>query len=102
MTKVGSLQYPIISSIKLSKIYDADEEKNLLDQELYTTIQWQKACELIKEYQYDLIIDLGPGDAMTNLLNSSTSDVFNSPIITLSRYNSCFGLFTAVEKALND
>lgn len=80
------LHYPIISPIHLTKIYTLAEEQELLDQELYTTIQWQKVCALIREYQYDLIIDLGPGDAMTNLLQP-----INSRLLTTAHFKRISG-----------
>jgi len=49
------LLYPILSPIQLGKIYDVAEEKQLLDQELYTCLQWYSLCTLIPEYHYDLI-----------------------------------------------
>ncbi len=92
------LQYPILSPLQLCKIYDVEEEKRLLDEELYTTLQWYSLCTLIPEYQYDLILDLGPGEAMTKQLQTIRSDL---PIITLSSYNSFSGALTAIRKAID-
>lgn len=90
-----TLHYPIISPIKLAKIYEIDEEKEFLDQAIYTTLQWQKVCELINEYQYDLILDLGPGNGMTALLNNASSN-----ILTASEFKSVTGFCKAVSSGL--
>ncbi|MFT4058018.1 MAG: hypothetical protein QM652_00555 [Legionella sp.] len=47
------------------------KEIELLDKELYSTLHWNKVCDLIHEYNYDLIIDLGPGNAMIHFLNEN-------------------------------
>lgn len=86
--KYRNLHYPILNPLQLGKIVDVIEEQKVLDEELYTTLQWFQLCELIKEYNYDLIIDLGPGDAMTKLLHPN-QELFNSLIITASNYSNC-------------
>lgn len=90
-----SLKYPIISPLTLEKIHQARDEVNLLDQELYSTLQWQKVCELISEYRYELIIDLGPGDGMSKLLLSSCFK-YGTPIITVSDYKGLEGVICAI------
>ncbi|STX29762.1 putative malonyl-CoA acyl-carrier-protein transacylase [Legionella beliardensis] len=93
-----TLHYPILSPIKLTKIFASVGEQALLDQELYTTIQWDKICNLITEYQYDLIIDLGPGQAMTDFLNLTNNKL---TILTLSQFKSIKGIMTAVMNHLS-
>jgi [acyl-carrier-protein] S-malonyltransferase len=87
------LQHPILSAIQRCKIYDVEEEKRLLDEQLYTTLQWYSLCTLIPEYQYDLILDLGPGEAMTKQLQTIRGDL---PIITLSNYNNISGALSVI------
>ncbi|MFV0821620.1 acyltransferase domain-containing protein [Tatlockia micdadei] len=91
-----NLLYPIINPIKLGKVYELEEEKELLDKEIYSPLQWQKICELINEYQYDLIIDLGPGEAMTHFLDNKRSRV-----ITASRFKKIAGFCKVVSSACN-
>lgn len=92
----ATLHYPIINPLELRKIYTASEEKLLLDRELFTPLQWYSVCELISEYQYKLIIDLGPGDSMTTLLRAGNSDLDHLKIITAAHYTSLNGLINAV------
>lgn len=94
------LQYPIISPLELMKIYSVKEESTLLDRELFTTLQWQRVCELISEYQYDLLIDLGPGDAMTTILKAANPRLESVTIVTVSHYNSLEGLLAAVNSCM--
>ncbi|HBB53003.1 MAG TPA: hypothetical protein DCZ80_03785 [Legionellales bacterium] len=79
-------------------IYNAQEETKLLDQELYTTLQWHKLCQLIPEYKYDLILDLGPGDAMSKQLKMIN---INIPVFTFSHYKSITGALTAFINLVN-
>lgn len=94
--RLDSLRYSIISPLELNKVYNAEKEKVLLSQELYSTIQWHSVCNLISEYQYNLIIDLGPGESMTNILTASNVELSNTQIVTASRYNSLKGLYRTI------
>lgn len=89
------LQYPIFNPLKGGKVYDSIEEQILLDQELYTPLPWDNVCQLISEYQYDLIIDLGPGQSMTSLLKLTKADL---NILTVAEYKSISGVMNAIRK----
>ena len=91
-----NLIYPILSPLELTKIYDFDEEKRLLDRELYTSLQWYSVCELIGAYQYDLIIDLGPGTAMSTILTAANPQLSEIKRITVSQYKHLDGLLHAL------
>ena len=86
------LCHPIISPLKLRKIVNITEEMQLLDEELYSTLNWQSVCNLMNENGYDVIIDLGPGCAMTSILNAATANSPNIPMITLANFNSIDGI----------
>lgn len=92
------LQYPLFNPIKLGKVYDGIEEQMYLDQELYTTLQWDKICSLINEYHYDFIIDLGPGESMSNFLKLVRG---NLELITTAQYKSISGLVSAIQEKVN-
>ncbi|WP_133136717.1 acyltransferase domain-containing protein [Legionella rowbothamii] len=96
----SGLSYPIISPLELTKIYDFQQEKCLLDQELYTPLQWHSVCELIGAYQYDLIIDLGPGAAMSTILTGAHPQLAEVRRVTTSQYKSLDGLLTAIMRSL--
>jgi malonyl CoA-acyl carrier protein transacylase len=94
-TNLTRLHYPLYSPITCAKIYDCNDMLALLDEELYTTLRWDKIGELIKENLYDLIIDLGPGPAMTNLINFTNASV---KIITAEDYNHIDGVISAIKR----
>lgn len=98
-----SLHYPLFNALRLSKIYDKGEEEKHLDEELYTTLRWDKICELILEYRYELIIDLGPGSALTRFLQLTPSPLSNHklPILTLADYKSINGFMEVLKNRLN-
>ncbi len=91
----GSLEFPVLSPIALRKIYDTSEEIKLLDNELYSTLNWSKVIDLVSEYQYDLIIDLGPGSAISSMLLAQNG-LSPYQIITASNFKH----FTALESHL--
>ena len=95
------LHFPIISPLELGKIYTTEEEIALLDRELYTGLQWFSLCNLVSEYNYDLIIDLGPGNAMTSFLTAANDQLLNTNIITAAKYNSLIGLLDKASQYLN-
>jgi malonyl CoA-acyl carrier protein transacylase len=86
------LQYPIISPLELSKTYSIQDECHLLDRELYTTLNWQSVCHLISEYGYEIILDLGPGSAMSSLLKEAAGKKLNTNLITASDFSSIRGI----------
>jgi [acyl-carrier-protein] S-malonyltransferase len=88
----SSLRYPIISPIKQRKIDDIHEEIILLGQELSTRLHWDKVCQLIPEYGYELIIDLGPGSAMTFFLKGSGARLYNQKIVTIANFRTLEGV----------
>ncbi|MDR3501211.1 MAG: acyltransferase domain-containing protein [Legionella sp.] len=96
----SGLVYPIISPLELTKIYDFQEEKCLLDEELYTSLQWHSVCELIGAYQYDLIIDLGPGAAMSTILTGVNPPLAEVRRVTVSQYQSLDGLLPALMRVI--
>jgi [acyl-carrier-protein] S-malonyltransferase len=93
--KQKSLAYPVINPLKLSKIYKIEEEIILLDEELSHCLEWFKLCQLILEYHYDLIIDLGPGRSLTQFLADSMQN-----IMTLADYKSIQGFMAQLEQRL--
>lgn len=90
----ATLHNPIISPRALRKIYNTQEEIALLDAELYSTLNWQGTCHLIAEYGYDLIIDLGPGTAMTAFLKNVSIDEQKTSLLTLANFKSISGIRT--------
>lgn len=87
-----TLTNPIISPRSLKKIYNAQDEMSLLDTELYSTLNWQATCHLIAEYGYDLIIDLGPGTAMTAFLKNISIDEQKTRLLTVANFKSICGI----------
>ncbi len=92
------LNYPILSPLELCKIYNTEEEKKLLDKELYTTLEWFQLCKLISEYQYDLIIDLGPGDSLSKQLKALN---IHTPVFTFAHYKHLRGALTDLKKRIH-
>ncbi|AHE67590.1 acyltransferase domain-containing protein [Legionella oakridgensis] len=97
---VSRLNNPMFSPLALKKIYDLEEEMHLLDSELYSTLDWRSVCHLMIEYQYDLIIDLGPGSAMTSLLKAAAINLFNTSIITVANFSSLAGVKNQIRQII--
>ncbi|MCE3044722.1 malonate decarboxylase subunit epsilon [Legionella sp. 16cNR16C] len=93
------MQYPVISPLKLRKIYKAEEERDLLGLELQECLDWFNVCNLIKEYQYDLIVDLGPGDSLSKILNASRKTL-TAELLTASRYHGFDGFLQVFQKIM--
>ncbi len=90
--KDSPLSIPILNPLLLSKVYTSEEEIKLLDKELYTTLDWYSVCLLIKENNFDLIIDLGPGAAMTSLLKAACPSIADNKILTLANFKTLTGI----------
>ncbi len=61
-----------------------------MDRELYTTLNWHRLCQLIPELGYELIIDCGPGLAMSHFLKATKSE-YLPPIISTADFASIGG-----------
>lgn len=57
---------------------------------------WYSVCELIGAYQYDLIIDLGPGTAMSTILTAANPQLSEIKRMTVSQYKHLDGLLHAL------
>lgn len=88
----ASLRYPIISPLTHEEIGDIHSFIPLLGKELCTRLEWQKVCQMIPEYGYEMVVDLGPGSAMTEILKKSEADLSNLKIITASDFQTLDGL----------
>jgi [acyl-carrier-protein] S-malonyltransferase len=91
-----TLRYPIMSPLQLCKITQTKTECSLLADELQMTLQWQKVCNLIHDYQYDGVIDLGPGSAMTAILMDSGNEFAAEQWITAANYQTLAGFLKAI------
>ncbi|KTC75945.1 putative malonyl-CoA acyl-carrier-protein transacylase [Legionella birminghamensis] len=93
------MEYPIINPLILKKVYTAEEERKLLAQELQQSLDWFNVCNLIKEYQYDLIVDLGPGDSMSKILGASGAS-FTAALTSASHYRSLNGFLQSFQQLI--
>lgn len=94
------LSYPVLNPLELKKIYKIEEEIMLLDKELYSCLKWFKVNQLIMEYKYDLIIDIGPGRILTNLLMEQSLNHGTAKILTVADYKTIQGIIAHVNSAL--
>ena len=96
----SQMEYPLISPIALKKVFDIESEIELLSKELCQTLHWHIVCELIPEFGFDLIIDLGPGKSMTSIFSASNAK--NIPVITCSEFKSLEGLKSHIEQFISE
>lgn len=90
----------IISPIALGKVYTVQQECELLDNQLYNPLDWQSVCHLINEYHYDLIIDMGPGDAMSRLLLDGQHSPGKAVLLRVSDFASISGIRDRISSLL--
>jgi malonyl CoA-acyl carrier protein transacylase len=94
------LEYPIISPVALKKVFDIESEIKLLSKELCQTLHWHTVCELIPEFGYDLIIDIGPGSSMTSIFSPTNKK--NIPVVTCSDFKSLDGLKSHIKQIVTE
>ena len=77
----------------------------LTDKETSKNISWcdirdlKYTTNLIKEYQYDLIVDLGPGDSMSKILGASGAS-FTAALTSASHYRSLNGFLQSFQQLI--
>ncbi len=86
------MKYPILSTLFHEKNLDNKLQISLLSSALSKPLEWYKINHLIEEYQYDLILDLGPGQAMSAMLMEQDKFKFDKKIIRFSEFKTIAGI----------
>jgi malonyl CoA-acyl carrier protein transacylase len=94
----ASLRYPILDALSSERIESSQYEMVLLGKELSCCLNWHKICQLIPEYGYELIIDLGPGATQTALLQEGGTLLHRQEVITIDDFKSIEGLKDYISK----
>ena len=86
------MKYPILSTLSHEKNRDNKLQISLLASALSNPLEWYKINHLIEENQYDLIFDLGPGRAMSDMLMEQDKFKFDERIMRLSEFKTIAGI----------
>lgn len=64
------MQIPIISASEGIKYYNAAQGLNILSGQIDHPLDWYACMETIQEYQPSMIIEMGPGNALSKMINN--------------------------------
>lgn len=64
------MQIPIISATEGIKYYNAAQGLNILSGQIDHPLDWYACMETIQEYQPSMIIEIGPGNALSKMINN--------------------------------
>lgn len=64
------MQIPIISATDGIKYYNATQGLQILSSQIDHALDWYACMENIKEYQPSMIIEIGPGNALSKMINN--------------------------------
>lgn len=64
------MQTPIISATEGIKYYNANQGLQILSSQIDHPLDWYACMETIQEYQPSMIIEIGPGNALSKMINN--------------------------------
>ena len=70
-----NMQIPIISASDGQKYCHPQQAIAILAAQIDHALNWHKCMEIIREYQPDAILEIGPGNALTRMISSSMPNV---------------------------
>jgi [acyl-carrier-protein] S-malonyltransferase len=88
-------EIPAISSINTTSIYDKNSAINTLSKQISQTIQWKGTLETLLEFGCDVILELGPGNALSKMVQKLDSDVI---IRSISDFKTLDGVIAWINK----
>jgi [acyl-carrier-protein] S-malonyltransferase len=86
---------PSISSIDNTIIYNSTNAMETLSKQISQTIQWEGTLETLLEYGCDVILELGPGNALSKMVQKLDSNI---TIRSTSDFRTLDGLISWVNK----
>lgn len=64
----SQMQFPIISASAGQKYFTHAQATEILSQQINHALDWQNCMETLKEYQADVILEIGPGNALSKMI----------------------------------
>lgn len=64
------MRIPIISATDGTKYSDSDQGMRILSQQIDHPLDWYLCLETIEEYQPSMVIEIGPGSALSKMVNN--------------------------------
>lgn len=65
-----SMKTPIISATEGTKYSDTDQGLRILSEQIDHPLDWHLCLETIEEYQPSMVIEIGPGSALSKMVNN--------------------------------
>ena len=69
------MQIPIISATDGQKYCDSAQAVTILSTQIDHALNWHQCMEIIREYQPDVILEIGPGNALTRMISATMPNV---------------------------
>lgn len=73
--EIKDLSFSIIANVNAEKVSSKDRIKELLVEQLYNPVQWERSISKLIEEGIDTFIEVGPGKVLTGLLRRISKDV---------------------------
>jgi len=73
--EIKDLSFSIIANVNAEKVSSKDRIKELLVEQLYNPVQWERSISKLIEEGIDTFIEVGPGRVLTGLLRRISKDV---------------------------
>jgi [acyl-carrier-protein] S-malonyltransferase len=74
-TKFYDLEVPVIANVDAREHVDADEWPGLLADQLTHSVRWEETIQYLRELKPRLVLEVGPGGVLTNLLKRTAPEL---------------------------
>lgn len=87
---VSSIKVPYVSNVTANLVTDEKEVKDLLKQQVYSSVRWKQSVERMIQWGAEVFIEIGPGKTLTGFMKKINRDVKAYHIETISDMNQVF------------
>lgn len=71
----SQMHFPIISACEGQKYFSHQQAMAILAKQMNHALDWQHCMETIQEYQPDVILEIGPGNALSKMISELMPDI---------------------------
>lgn len=69
------MELPVISASEGQKYFSYTQALPILSQQIDHPLDWYRCLETLKEYQPDIVLEIGPGNALSKMIGTVMPEV---------------------------
>lgn len=72
---IGRMELPVISASEGQKYFSYTQALPILSQQIDHPLDWYRCLETLKEYQPDIVLEIGPGNTLSKMIGTVMPEV---------------------------